>query len=248
MTYESFAYMYDELMKDVPYEQWIYFINQQYKKYGLSGKEFLDLACGTGELSIRLMEEGYSVTGVDISADMLAVAREKADRKKLPLFLLEQDMSDLEEIGEFDLIGVFCDSLNYLQKEQDIIKTFEKVYQHLKPGGLFLFDVHSLYKMNHLFINQTYAYNGEEISYIWQCFQGGTPNSVEHELTFFYLDESTNQYSRYDELHIQSTYPIPQYRKWLEAHGFEVLSITADFQDKEPDDKSERIFFTTTKK
>ena len=64
------------------------------------------------------------------------------------------------------MIGIFCDSLNYLQTEQDVIRTFERVQQHLKQGGLFLFDVHSLYKMNALFIDQTYAYNGEEISYI----------------------------------------------------------------------------------
>lgn len=248
MTYESFAYLYDELMKDVPYDQWIDFINFQCQKYGCKGKKVLDLACGTGEISIRLMEEGYSVTGVDLSSDMLAVAKEKADQKNLPLFLIEQDMTELEGVGEFDLIGIFCDSLNYLQNELDVIKTFEKVYQHLNPGGLFLFDVHSLYKINQLFINQTYAYNGEEISYIWQCFSGEEPNTVEHELTFFRLDYHSNQYDRYDELHVQQTYPIEQYRAWLSNNGFEILSISADFKEMEPVKDSERIFFTARKR
>ena len=60
MTYGKFAYLYDELMKDVPYEEWVQFINKQAKTYGIEGKKLLDLACGTGELSFRLAEEGYA--------------------------------------------------------------------------------------------------------------------------------------------------------------------------------------------
>ena len=203
---------------------------------GLQERNYLTLACGTGELSLRLAGEGYDVTGVDLSADMLAVAREKAERKGHSLFLVEQDMSELEGFGEFDLIGIFCDSLNYLQTEQEVLQTFERVYTHLNQGGLFLFDVHSIYKMNALFNDHTYAYNGEEISYIWQCFEGEEPNSVEHELTFFQLDHRTDQYHRYDELHFQRTFPIEQYEKWLLNSGFELLAVTADFDDKRPEE------------
>ncbi|MCQ6273610.1 class I SAM-dependent methyltransferase [Bacillus sp. V3B] len=248
MTYEKFAYLYDELMKDVPYEQWVQFISKQAREYGISGKKLLDLACGTGELSIQLVEEGYEVTGVDLSTEMLTVARDKVERNGYSLFLVEQDMSELEGLDEYDIIGIFCDSLNYVSAEKDIIRTFERVQLHLKPGGLFLFDIHSLYKMNTLFIDQTYAYNGDEISYIWQCYESKYPHSVEHELTFFKLDQATNQYQRYDELHMQRTFPIEQYEKWLLESGFELLSVTADFSDEKPGEQSERIFFTTRKK
>jgi ubiquinone/menaquinone biosynthesis C-methylase UbiE len=247
MTYGQFAYLYDALMKDVPYEGWVHFIGMQAQKYGIEGKKILDLACGTGELSIRLAGEGYEVTGVDLSTEMLAVAREKADKCRHSLFLVEQDMSQLELREEFDMIGIFCDSLNYLQTELEVVHTFERVWSHLNPNGLFLFDVHSLYKMNELFIDQTYAYNGEEISYIWQCFEGEYPYSVEHELTFFELDHRTDQYRRYDELHTQRTYPVEQYESWLSKIGFEVLAVSADFEDKKPEQTSERIFFTARK-
>lgn len=248
MTYGKFAYVYDELMKDVPYDQWVRFINKQVHAYGVKGQKLLDLACGTGELSLLLAEEGYDVTGVDLSSDMLAVAREKADRKRQSLFLVEQDMSELEGFDEFDLIGIFCDSLNYLQTEKEILQTFDRVYAHLKQNGLFLFDVHSIHKVDNLFKDQTYAYNGEEVSYIWQCFEGEETYSVEHELTFFQLDYHTGQYRRYDELHVQRTFPLKQYEKWLESSGFNLLAVTADFEDNKPDDESERVFFTAQKK
>jgi SAM-dependent methyltransferase len=247
MTYEKFALLYDELMRDVPYDDWISFINKSALQYGIKEKRFLDLGCGTGEISIRLAKEGYAVTGVDLSAEMLAIAREKANESGTPLLLIEQDMSQLEDLGEFDMVGIFCDSLNYLQEEMDIVHTFERVYLHLKKGGLFLFDIHSLYKMNELFLNQTYAYNGEEISYIWQCFEGEYPDSVEHELAFFKLNYETKQYERYDELHIQRTFSIDQYVAWLNQTGFNIRSISADFLPKEPTEESERIFFVVQK-
>ncbi|WP_394233030.1 class I SAM-dependent DNA methyltransferase [Niallia oryzisoli] len=248
MTYGRFAYLYDELMRDVPYHEWLTFIKRQAETYGIAGKKLLDLACGTGELTIQLADEGYDVTGVDLSGDMLAVAKEKADKRGHSLFFAEQDMSELEGLGQFDIIGIFCDSLNYLQTEREVVQTFERVLHHVKPEGLFLFDVHSVYKINTLFIDQTYAYNGEDVSYIWQCFEGEYPNSVEHELTFFHLDTHTNQYNRYDELHLQRTYAIEQYEKWLSMTGFELLDVTADFLHSNPNAESERIFFTARKR
>ena len=248
MTYGSFALLYDELMRDVPYEQWVEFVKRQKESYKVKGNKFLDVACGTGEIAIPLSEEGYSVTGVDLSSEMLTIAREKAEKSGQSLFLVQQDMTELEGLGEFDMVGIFCDSLNYLQTESSIVKTFARVGEHLAQGGLFFFDVHSTYKVNELFRNQTYAYNGEEISYIWQCFEGENPLSVEHELTFFKLDGQTNQYNRFDELHIQRTFPIQRYEEWLINNGFDILSISADFTDDPPSAESERIFFTARKK
>ena len=66
---------------------------------------------------------------------------------------------------------------------------------------------------------------------------------MEHELTFFVLNEKTDQYIRFDELHRQRTFPISEYSKWLEAAGFDVLEVSADYSDNIPSDTSERIFF-----
>lgn len=246
MSYEKFAYLYDDLMRDVPYEQWVKVIQQQVEKHGIEGKRLLDLACGTGELSICLAKSGYEVTCVDLSDDMLSVAQAKAQESGLQLSFFEQNMAELELMTEFDIIGIFCDSLNYLQTETEIKNTFRHVYHHLEDKGLFIFDVHSVYKMQHLFINQTYAYNGDDISYIWQCFEGEYPLSVEHELTFFVQDES-GKYDRYDELHFQRTYPIEQYIEWLENSGFQVNEILYDFKQSFLNDDCERVLFITSK-
>jgi SAM-dependent methyltransferase len=247
MSYEQFAYLYDELMKDAPYDGWVQFVKEKCVKYGVAGTRLLDLGCGTGELSVRLAQEGLQVTGVDLSEDMLAVAQAKAVDAGVRIPFFQQNMADLEGQAEFDIIGIFCDSLNYLHTEEEVSSTFLNVFQHLSNEGIFIFDIHSIYKISHLFINQTYASSEEHVSYIWNSFPGENPNSVEHELSFFVLDERTGKYDRFDELHFQRTYPVQQYSSWLIAAGFELLEICADFEHSEPRSESERIFFVARK-
>ncbi|WP_102274497.1 class I SAM-dependent DNA methyltransferase [Cytobacillus massiliigabonensis] len=247
MTYGKFAYLYDELMKDVPYDKWVELVKGHVSKYNITGKRLLDLACGTGELSIKFAEEDFEVTGVDLSEDMLMVAQGKAADKAMSVQFFQQNMAELEGLGKFDVIGIFCDSLNYLQSEQEVMNTFSRVYDHLDDQGLFIFDVHSIHKIMQIFMNQTFALNDEEISYIWHSYQGEHPNSVEHDLSFFVLDQRSGQYERYDELHFQRTFPIDVYGNWLKDSGFEVLKVTADFEAVSPNTQSERIFFICRK-
>jgi ubiquinone/menaquinone biosynthesis C-methylase UbiE len=248
MTYNRFAYLYDELMNDTPYDQWVEFVFRQSKKFQVGANTILDVACGTGELSVWLAEAGFKVSGVDLSEDMLAVAHAKASDRGLSIEFFQQNMTEMEGFDSFDIITIFCDSLNYLETKEDVKKTFQGVYEYLQDDGLFLFDVHSLYKMNEIFVNGTFVWNEEKISYIWQSYQGEWPNSVEHDLNFFVLDEGSGLYERFDELHFQRTYSVQQYTEWLEGAGFEVLDVCADFLDQVPKEDSERIFFTARKR
>ncbi|PLR93795.1 class I SAM-dependent DNA methyltransferase [Bacillus sp. T33-2] len=247
MTYKQFAYLYDHLMQDVPYELWAEMTMKLKEKYGIKGTKLLDLACGTGEMSIRLAGAGLDVTGVDLSDDMLAVARMKADEQRFSIQFFQQDMADLDVPGLFDIVSIYCDSVNYLRTGDDVEKTFTGVFRHLNEGGLFLFDVHSQYKIKKIFLDHTFAVNQDDISYIWHCFPGQYPDSVEHELTFFVHDEETGQYDRIDEDHFQRTFPVSFYHSLLEKSGFTVKEVTADFNETEPAPESERIFFVAIK-
>lgn len=241
MSYSRFASVYDALMQDAPYDEWNDFLQREAKPGTL-----VDIGCGTGELSIRFAHAGFQVTGVDLSDDMLAIAREKADEHNLSIPLFQQDMRELDGLGLFQTAVIFCDSLNYLKTEEDVKKTFQAVYAHLEKGGLLLFDVHSLYKINHVFQEQTFADAAEDISFIWNAFPGEYSNSIEHELTFFVQTER-GLYDRFDEVHYQRTFTPEQYQQWLSEAGFHVKSITADFTNEGPEKTSERIFFKAIK-
>lgn len=247
VSYDQFSYIYDRLMKDAPYDKWVQYVHKEKSRFQVSGNRLLDLACGTGELSIRLIRDGYQVTGVDLSDSMLGVTAFKAAENGVNLPLFQQDMSKLEGLPTFDFITIFCDSLNYLRSENQVKETFRGVYGHLENGGLFMFDVHSTYQILHGFANRSFTLNEEEIAYIWHSYPGEARHSVDHELTFFVLDDMTGQYDRIDEWHYQQTYPVEQYIAWLEEAGFDVLRVTADFSDDPPVKTSKRIFFTCKK-
>lgn len=247
MSYGRFAHVYDFLMSEVPYDKWINLFISKKEQYNINGLKVLDVACGTGEFSVRLAQKGYTVTGIDLSDEMLVIAKEKADQSGVSIPFYQQNMIELETGEQFDSIVIFCDSLNYLHAESDVQSTFQRVYEQLKPGGLFMFDVHSVFKMEHVFAGQTFADVQDEVSYIWNAFEGPEPYSVEHELTFFVKEEEANQYDRFDEDHYQRTYDMQKYVAWLEEAGFTVKEILADLEDQEPAEDSERILFVAIK-
>ncbi|MBM7691835.1 SAM-dependent methyltransferase [Peribacillus deserti] len=249
MSYGQFAYLYDELMKDVPYAKWVDLFKKQMDKYSSGGKKVLDLACGTGEISVRLAREGLQVTGVDLSEEMLSVAQAKTAGEGLAVPFFQQNMTDLSGLGTFDAVTIFCDSLNYLKSPEDVKAAFHSVSKHLERNGLFMFDVHSVFKMEQIFNNATFAHDDEEISYIWNSFPAAEPLSVEHELSFFVLDSASGKYDRFEEVHFQRTFTQETYHKWLEESGFELLDVITDLEENNDDEsEAERLLFIARKK
>ncbi|WP_078597247.1 class I SAM-dependent DNA methyltransferase [Evansella clarkii] len=239
---EHFASVYDYLMEDAPYDRWLEYTTA----FLPAGSRVLDLACGTCTFTIMLQEAGFNASGTDLSQDMLTIGEEKIRERKLEIPLYRQDMRELTGFNNLDGITLFCDGLNYLLTEEDVQQAFKKAYSALKPGGILLFDVHSLFKMNTIFNDQMYGENGEDISYIWFCTPGREPDSVEHSLTFF-LKTHTGLYERKDEEQFQRTFPPEIYKTWLQEAGFSKVEITGDFGRREPLETDERIFIKAEK-
>ncbi|MGG4491784.1 class I SAM-dependent DNA methyltransferase [Metabacillus idriensis] len=247
MIYKGFAEIYDELMKEAPYALWTEFLHERMAEFGNGGNYVLDLGCGTGEISIRLKKRGYQVTGMDISEEMLSIAFQKTAAEGLTIPYFQHDMRLPGELGQlFDGIFICCDSLNYLDTEDDVHAALNAAFEQLAPGGLLVFDVHSLFKIHEIFNEATFADNNEEVSYIWNSFIGDAPDSIEHDLSFFVKRGS--MYERFDEYHTQRTYSVNQYEEMLKQAGFTLLEITADFKNQPPETDSERIFFVAVKK
>lgn len=245
MSYESFAYLYDELMEDAPYDKWYDFTKNYVNQYHPNAKTILDVGCGTGEMIVRYAKAGFQVTGVDLSSDMLTVAQEKVEQLGLSCQLFEQDMRALEGLPTFDVVTVYCDSLNYLETENDVFLAFQQFHQVLNENGLLLFDVHSEYKMKHIFDHATFAEDLGHLAYIWHTFPGEKENSVEHELTFF-VERENGYYERFEENHYQRTLSVQTYKRLLKEAKFEIVNITSDFSNTITE-QCERLFFVAKK-
>lgn len=242
--YAKFSTVYNELMKDIPYDAYVDLL--ALAAGDLPGKKILDIGCGTGILSKKLAKRGGEVTAIDLSADMLEVAKNSAAALGLPITWAQQPMQALTGHKDFDIAVISIDSLNYVTEKTDVQKTFTGIYESLRPGGVLLFDVHSTFKTDVIFMESPFVYDDGLISYIWQTEPGDFPHSVYSELAFFVKKEN-GDYERFDEVHLQRTFPIHDYIEMLGETGFQVERIFADWEDEAPEEESERIFFQVRK-
>ncbi|QPC46953.1 class I SAM-dependent DNA methyltransferase [Mangrovibacillus cuniculi] len=245
MSYQRFALVYDELMEDVPYDHWLTHTINQVNIYNENAKTVADIGCGTGTIAIELAKKGYDVTAVDLSDDMLFIASEKAQEQSVSLSLYQQDMRELSDIGPFDVVTIFLDSLNYVTEKEEVIQTLQRVYDILTPGGLLLFDMHTTFKVKEVFENQSFSFAGDDISYIWTSVPSGKENGIYHDLDFFLLEEQSGLYERFSETHEQRAYEEEWMEEVLQEIGFSLVNKVGDFQAD--DHPGERVFYTVKK-
>ena len=131
--YEALAASYDGLTRDIPYEKYLRFFKTLLRRHGVKATTVLDLACGTGSLSVLLAKHGYEVLGVDRSEEMLTVAAEKAmELEENQPFFVAQPMQRLRIPEPVDACVCALDSINYVTKPQDVQKAFRRVYESLQ--------------------------------------------------------------------------------------------------------------------
>ena len=127
----------------------------------------LDMGCGTGAMTRYLDAHGYDMTGIDVSEEMLTIAKEKSSQDILYLL---QDMREFELYGTMRAAVSICDSMNYILEEDDLLQVFSLVNNYLDPGGIFIFDLNTVYKYQEILGEQTIAEDREECSFIWDNF------------------------------------------------------------------------------
>lgn len=150
MAYEALASAYDALTYDIAYDDALRFMQQLLADAGLHPETVVDLACGTGSLSVRLAAQGYRVYGVDLSEEMLTQAAEKAMQMENPPYFVCQDMCKLELPEPVDWIVCMLDSVNYILDPADCAGMMRHVAECLKPGGMFIFDINTPEKLRAL--------------------------------------------------------------------------------------------------
>lgn len=241
ISYGQFATFYDELMSDVPYDKWVAFILSQLQKNNTSQGTYVDLGCGTGSATISLAQHFEQTVGVDLSIEMLTIAQEKATMSNQHIQWIESDMVEMTFAEKsVDCISILCDSLNYVTDIVDVKTTIQNCYSALKPGGLLVFDVHTIEKIMTLFSDFSENYFGENFCYIWNSFVL-SEGEVEHELTFF-VENEIGLYQRFDELHHQKTFSKDIYQMLLEDIGFEKIDII-DNSTISGDENNMRCFY-----
>ena len=258
-TYQAFASVYDELMSDVPYDEWAQRIDRDIRKYGVSETSgdrreaaseeeavlaserdlVVDLACGTGVVTRKLFDKGYDVFGVDISSEMLSRAMDSDEERGI--MYLNQDICELDLYSTIGTAVCICDSLNYLLSDEELEAAFAGVSNFLYPGGVFIFDCNTSYKYREAIGESTIAEAGDDVSFIWDNYYDEDENVNEYDLTLF-IKREDGLYERAEETHLQRGIEKEDIESLASKSGLEIMLIADSDTDGEVSGETERIY------
>ena len=243
--YGSVAEFYDALNADFDYRAYASYIVGQIKaNEKIDSSLLLDLACGTGKMTFLLREYGYDMTGVDISEEMLGVARDICYDKGIDdVLLLCQGMQNFELYGTVDACVCCLDSLNYLTKTDDLEKCLSLVHNYLIPDGVFIFDINTPYRFENVYAQNAYILECDNALLAWQNDYNKKSKLCKFYLSLFEENED-GSYTRSDEIQTEKCYSKKQILSLLEKTGFEVISIHGDFDGTPATDTDEKWFIT----
>lgn len=255
-AYTGFAEVYDLFMDNVPYEEWAAYLVEILKEYHITEGILLDLGCGTGKMTRMMSDAGFDMIGVDNSAEMLQIARDRSCSNQVlkggatprDILYLLQDMREFELYGTVRGVYCACDCLNYLLEEEDLLQVFRLVNNYLDPEGIFIFDVNTPYKYKELLGDCTFAENREEGSFIWENFYDEEASINEYDLTLFIRETGCDHFLRFQEVHYQKCYTETEIERLIQQAGMELLAVYDGYTKNAPHAESEKYTFIVREK
>lgn len=245
MSYSAFARYYDKLTRNVDYAAHVDYLCSLLERLGHYAGLTLDLACGTGSLTLELAKRGFNVYGLDASPEMLSVAQQKAERAGKDILFICQKMQEMDLYGGVDTIVCMLDSINHITSKADLQESFRRISMFLNPGGCFVFDANTIYKHRKILANHVFVYDMEDIYCIWQNRSGPKGARVSISLDFF--ERRGNAYYRSFEHFEERAYRTDELQSMLERAGLRLKGIWADMSFEEPGPQTERIVVVSEK-
>ena len=242
--YEALAVSYDRLTSDVDYRATVAFYGQILKREGISPRTAVDLACGTGSVTLLLAEQGMEVTGVDMSEDMLTVAQQKSWELENPPRFICQRLEQLHLPRGVDLAVCALDSLDYITDPADCAEAIRRVYRVLNPGGIFIFDVNTPEKLRAM-DGQVFLDEDEDVYCVWRGEFDKQTNICSYAMDLF--QRNGQLWERSFEEHCEYAYSAAQLVGYLKDAGFTSIRVFADRRFEAPAEGEQRIYLKARK-
>lgn len=195
MSFTVLSEIYDRINGEA-YKPYADMLEDFFKLSDIPVREVLDLGCGTGGITALLADKGFDMIGLDLSPEMLNIARERNYGKNT--LLLCQDMTDFELYGTVQAIYSSFDCLNYITKNKDLKKVFVLARNYLEAGGLFIFDVNTEYRYKHIYDGNSFVYDFDNVYAVWKSAYDEKSTLCEFEIDIFSEDGSGMYYRDFE--------------------------------------------------
>lgn len=243
-AYEALAASYDRLTNDVDYRATVDFYRDILAQEGLHPRTAVDLACGTGTVSLLLARQGLDVTGVDLSEEMLTMAQQKAEELENPPRFVRQSLQELTLPRGVDLAVCALDSLDYITDPKDCAEAIRRVYRALNPGGIFIFDVNTPEKLRAM-DGQVFLDEDDDVYCVWRGEFDEQTNICSYGMDLF--QRQGRLWRRSFEEHREYAYSAEQLTGFLKAAGFTGIRVYGDRRMEPPRPGEQRIYLKARK-
>ncbi len=218
-------------------------VDAVFRRSELAPRTLADVACGAGEFAVAMARRGLEVTGVDQSPEMLAMARRSAEASGVTVHFLEQDMRDLRLSAPVDAATCLSDSLNYVVDEAELQKTLAAIRAALRPGGLFVFDMHTLRGLATRWGNRVWIIQDAEDAFEADQSEFDYDSGIATLRVNAFLHREGEVYERVREVHRERGYPVPVIDAALAAAGFDVVGRWSSPEFAEVTPETSRVFY-----
>ena len=244
-SYSVFAQYYDALTGNVDYARRAEYLLDLMGRLGAEPGLTLDLACGTGSLTLELYRRGVDVYGIDGSVEMLSEARRKCAEEGADILFLCQKMQSLDLYGTVSTTFCVLDSLNHLPGPAGVQKAFDKVSFFTDPGGWFVFDMNTPYKHEKVLGSNTFVYDTQSVYCVWQNRYKPRYHQVDISLDFF--EKTGRTYYRSGEHFSECAYAVDEVQEMLQKAGFSKAQVFHELTFDPPKPDSQRLIYAAQK-
>jgi SAM-dependent methyltransferase len=217
-------------------------------RLGAHPRTLLDVACGDGTFAVAQAAAGLDVTGIDVSPQMLEIARRRAESEQVRAAFVEGDLRSLAPARRYDLVTCWYDSLNYLLKPGDLAAAFRGVAAALEPGGHFIFDMNTIYGLAVLWRSQPFYLiqdRPEVFEVHVNSFDFDTQIATKRIVGFV---NQAGSWERIEEVHAERGYALDEIRACLAVAGLRATHCWGSLQDMtEPGPETGRVWFVADK-
>lgn len=245
-SFSEVAPYYDRLMRPMPYRMWVGYLLLLLSTVGAEAQKVLEIGCGTGTLCQLLAEEGFDLTGLDLSPAMIHEAQQKLERwpkreECSPIAYLVADASDFTLPDQFDAVFSFFDSLNNITDPERLQSAFRCIAACLRPGGAFIFDLNTPFAFEENLFDQRQTSKNAKLKYRWEGNYSPETQIIEVTMDFWHEDKS------FREVHRQRAYGPDEIIPMLEAAGLIFMKAYNSYGLEPPRKSSDRIHYVALK-
>lgn len=241
--YSGLARVYDYLLAGIDYDTWADYLEELFDIYNVTPrKHIIDLACGTGNSSLPWARRGYACTGVDIAAEMLGVAREKARRCGLAVDFWQQDLRSLQLPLPGDVAVLYQDGLNYLLSVDDLRRAFRSIGNCVRPGGFFIFNLNMVEQLPTGQVPEVSFLHEKELTLVWESVYGEEERIWKIRLIAFLLEDG-GMYSKFEEEHRERSHTREEVEALFSETGWRMRGCFKAFSLESPATQDRNIFY-----